>query len=287
MKKTISLGIGFIFLAGALLPFSEASRNTYHSYFFSQKRISKTPLKTAQRSRKFSKRRYAFSIPLKANSHPPKPLTRQLAAKASKYTPQNIRNTFASVNFNQLLKARKSLRWTTAEKQNQNNHVVYYKNIGGDIRTLETYSNDSFSIQVPHLWHPVTTNKDNLSFISPSSEFTVSVTRLADNCQGVSFTACSIDFSKNINREKKLFTTSKINRRAHVSNAELNSAIKNQMFTESFLATNNGEKEVFINRYFVKSSTNGIFLIETNTPSRLATNFIDISKKIFDSFRIL
>ncbi len=269
MKKTVSLALAALFLSGSFIFSLEASRDVYHAYSFAKKRLNSPQKRTVGKYRYFSNRVYAFSQSKRRRSLP---------------TKEVVTNKYASQNPSEYLRVRKE----TARWEKKMRRVRIAKNIGGDMNIMETFENDRFSIAMPNGWNPVE-GKSHF-FRNPfSRQFTVAIKYIETDCRNTGFTACAIDIAKSENRNNslgRLFPTDKIERQAREKNTILNAPDKTSTLTESFTATTNGDNEFFISRYFVQDSEGGVFVIETQSDARVAKNFVFVSKRIFDSFRM-
>ncbi len=271
MKKFILLTAGLFLISESVIPISEASRNVYHMYLRS--RVAPAKEVKIGKKRHFSKRRYGFSVKRSA----------QMFARS-----QDIAPAFAFESS----EAVPSTISTTPNWKERVRKVRRPRFDAKDMNVMETYENNRFSISIPKGWQPRDVDEvaEAHLFKNPLYKgYKVSVKYLDDDCHGGGFTACAIDISKSENRHhnsSRLFPTSKMERQARGRNTVLNSSEKTATLTETFYATTNGDNEYMISRHFVQEPEGGVFMIETQTDSHLANQFVFISKRIFDSFRI-
>lgn len=286
----ISISVIFIYSGMSSLTLVEASRLKYHNYFLGhhRARVHSKEVVSPKETRKFSERIYPYSLSLskrREEAYLKEKNNENIAGIRMnlRYSQENTRNTYKKTNVDQLLRARSenALRWSKQVKR----VVSSSRNTGGDVRAMETFENDHFSIQVPLSWDPI----EGAAHFFRSKKmkgFTISVEKIADSCDSISFTACSIAFSKNANHKQAYFITSKIKRVGRNNFTVLNSDKTTATFTESFFATKGDpNEEVFINRFFVEDLSGGVFLVETKAPANRAFDFIGTSKYVFNSFR--
>lgn len=289
MKKFVAIGISLVLLSSgvASLSATEASRLKYHYYFLDHQVMkTKSAEKNSQKVlRNSTERIRPFNVGLNRRREivdPGEKTDSFSRFQNTRYSQTNKRDVYGSTNVEQLLRARNTngLRWKKEVKR----VPATQKNIGGDVRDMMTYENDHFSIQVPLSWIPI--RGDVHLFKSKRvKDFVISVEKIADDCDSISFTMCAITLSKMKNSNLDYFITSKIKRKSSKDFTILNSEVMTSTFMESFLATSKGRDETFINRFFVQDLDGSVFLIETKSPSERALDFISTSKQIFYSFR--
>ena len=141
-------------------------------------------------------------------------------------------------------------------------------------------------MEIPFGWKA---NADNShSFSNPRSDYTVDVKYIENICDNFGFMACAITLSKDLNHKnpsEKIAITGPINRQSHFYGTILSEPLQTRTYTESFPAEIAG-KEVYIARHFVTDLEGGVYVIETRTAFNNATQFLGVTKTIFDSFRI-
>ena len=287
MKKFLAIGISitFIMLGFSSLFIVDASRLQYHYYFIEQqkKREHITEEEPEKNVRSFSERIRPYNLARRKPETKKEPNLNTFATVPNlRYSQKNTRTTYTETNVEQVLRARRpnTLRWKNEVKRATTRH----RNTGGDIRAMETYENDHFSIQVPLSWEPIE-GVSHLFKSKKNKDFTISVEKVTDNCDAVSFTTCAIALSKTRNSGEGYLVISKINREGRKSYTVLSSDLMTPTFTESFFVTKTGQNETFINRFFVEDRNGGVFLVETKTAAYRAFDFIGTSKRVFDSFR--
>ncbi len=291
MNKLLSIGLGLALVVSAVIPFTDASRDTYHTYLYRQKleRQKKVPT-SIYKVRTFTQRKGTVRrslISTQKNS-------RRRGVNTSRnlrYSLHDTRNAFseggsleAEANLRRPLRATgdRTLAW----KSNLNKvEAISFQKIQDAVEVFETFENDSFSVQIPKSWN--LSGDEGHFFTSNYSDFTVSIKRAESSCMS-GFMACAITLSRNENYKTsrdKIIITPPITRQTHFSDTILGENIQTKTYTESFVGTEEGT-ERYINRYIVADLEGGMYIIETKTSVRNASRFIGVSKKIFDSFRI-
>ncbi|MCF7831145.1 hypothetical protein K9M41_04105 [Candidatus Gracilibacteria bacterium] len=290
MKKLLSIGLGLALIASAVIPFSDASRDAYHTYLYRQKleRQKKVPT-SIYKVRPFSANKGTLRRTListeKDSRRRGTNTTRNL-----RYSLHDTRNAFsqggslaeeAYTNRPLRTMGERTLAWKANLRRRG---PVSPKVIQNAVEDFETFENDTFSVEIPKTWNPT---GENHFFTSKRSDFTISIKRVENKCLD-GFAACAIALSKNENyrtASDKIITTSPITRQTHFSDTVLGNGVQTRTFTESF-SGQVGDKESYIMRNFVADLEGGIYIIETQTSVRNAPQFIGVTKKIFDSFRI-
>ncbi len=274
------LVLGGVLSGAALVWTADASRSAYHVYAMKKQleRGGEVKVQYVRSRRGFTHRYGAFNR--KKNIH-----------RLNSPVPRARSHRYRPVRLESRKRMSQAFRAHSVRKNNQASwrDRVHYSgsvktNTGGDVRLMETYENDRFSIHVPNNWHP--TPENTHLFTNSRSDFTISVHRIENGCQGVSFTMCAIALSKNENMRQKFFLTGKTTRLTREAQTVLNSEIKTSTFSEHFIATQTGLESIFVNRYYVADLEGGIFVIETKGDARTASDFIETSKAVFDSFRV-
>ncbi len=291
MKKTFLFSIGLIFVATTVVSLSEASRDAYHSYLYqTTRRFSRTP--STLKVRPYSTKNYSRDL--------------NAFVKDSKETnsdfrmAKNLRESNYGKRYQgtQVMKTRVSRHSTnrispvwTNSLQTRSAFIV--KKIEDVNMKFETYENNSFSVQIPVGWKPDLNEKEKHLFVSPNSDYTISIKKYEPKtCKdSLSFFTCSVAISKSENKlaangRGKMINTSRIVRQSNFSDTVLNERVQTRIFTESFSAKCLDNKEKFINRFIVADLDGEVYLIETKTNVLNASKYIGISEKIFDSFRI-
>jgi hypothetical protein len=292
MKKLLTSVFGLALLVAAIVPFTNASRDAYHTYLYQQTR-RRTPQDTpGYPYRPFSERigtTKRLLQPVSTSNRPGKIRIRNL-----RYSQPKTRNAYSKPSSIENQRAyQRPLRPSTRRlalpwrERMQKRGTVIFKKIQDAVEEFETYENSTFSIQVPKNWFPSAGQPH--FFRSRESDFTISITKIEDACENVSFTTCAIALSKDRNSETpmhKIINVSAISRQAQYSDTVLDQPnIQTRTFTESFSGQIRDEQK-YITRYFVATPEGGVYLIETETSLRNAPRYIGVSKKIFDSFRL-
>ncbi|MCF7812388.1 hypothetical protein K9M59_02215 [Candidatus Gracilibacteria bacterium] len=294
MKKFFSSVLGLSLLAGALIPFADASREAYHNYLYRTAR-EKTPRYVSPHPfRPFSATRGSTRRLLQRETTPNRRGSNPI--RNLRYPQQNTRSVYVPGTAKTLEEVRKdqlplrpttdriALAWSESLRRRD---PISFQTIRNAVEEFYTYENQVFSVQVPKGWRPLSSNPH--FFRSPFSDYTISIVRLEDPCETVSFTTCAISLSKDRNYKnpaEKIFNISSISRQAQYSDTVLNAPeVQTRTFTESF-AGRVGDEEKYISRYFVADLQGGVYVIETQVSLRNASQYIGISKHIFDTFRL-
>lgn len=290
MKKTLSIGLGFAFMAGSLIPFSGASRDAYHAYLYlraredreAMRRVSTSPFRpyTGGSERASDPRRMERGSNERGASQS-RNVIHSLRQRANEYSENPSLPVVPS-------EARRSSdRSYSAFHTSLNRRgVLSFRNVNDAVQTFETYENQEFSIQIPEGWFP--SPSDSHSFRSRLSDFTISLKKVEKACSSVSFTSCAITLSKNENYKnpaEKIINTSTVERASYFADTVLNENIQTNVMTESFVGKF-ADEEKFISRAFIAGIDGSVYILETRTDPRNASRFIGVTKKVFDSFRV-
>lgn len=292
MKKLFASVFGLALLATAIVPFTNASRDAYHNYLYKQAREKTTRYVSPYPLRTFSQRRGTTRQLLQRETTPNR--RGEMPIRNLRYSQTNTRDTYTKASS---LDERESLRlpfrpstdrlalpW---QERMQKRGAVVFEQIKDAVEAFETYENSTFSIQVPEGWFPSAGQPH--FFRSRQADFTISIEKLEDACENVSFTTCAIALSTDMNHKnpaEKIINVSAISRQAQYTDTILDQPnVQTRTFTESF-AGQILEDQKYISRYFVAGPEGSAYVIETKTSLRNASRFIGVSKKIFDSFRI-
>jgi hypothetical protein len=278
MKKFLSIGIGAVLVVSAVVPFVNASRDAYHAYvqgyaafgtynphsddFGRYTRVNGIISPSTYRKATL----YNGAPYIKRDRF----YTLQLPYRPTTYTRGYI-------NRNRGTRGRDTIRLGRA-RENYN--------------ALETYKEAEFSIQLPQ--GSIRQEGEGFIFFQPEKNYKVTIKHYSpDFCSDIQgFYACAIKVSKNENRiatdgDSENIATTRIVRQSTYSDTVLDTRIQTRIYTESFATTLNYQsEEQYINRYIVADTDGSIFLVETVTPVQGASNYIALSKRIFDSFRI-
>ena len=278
MKKTAFLLLGILMFSTSFGFVVEASPQKYHFYVFSSKGTIRGHSNhgSIRKVRTFSQRYRAFGRKKNIVRNVPLKKIQKRVAVA-----EDIRQALENSTFNdsKVPKERAS-DWKAKLKL-----VSRDKKVVGGGNLMQTYENDSFSVQIPSGWKSHGEEKGHL-FASPFSNYTVEIRRIRNNCYGEGFTSCAITISKSENSSRNIYASGKIERQSRKMRTILNSNKKRPTYTEGFEATLDGKKDVYVSRYYVKDVNDQVFMIETISPIHLSSNYIFTTKRIFDSFRV-
>jgi hypothetical protein len=274
MKKILTLGIGTLLIAGAVIPFTNASRDAYHAYVHKYRAFG-----SYQPSQ--SEYRYMVNSPQNQerfqlyNGAPyikkDRSYTLNLPYRPTTYTYGRIANQRGYYNY-------------------RRPEPIQPVQVREDFE-LTTYRDEGFSIQLPS--GAVRMQNDDYILFDINPNYSVSVRKYAPNtcADSQGFFACAVNLSKNENRlathgNADNISTSRIVRNTQFSDTVLNSRIQTRTFTESFSAFMFGDVEKYINRYMVADLDGSVWIVETQTHVQTASEYVGLSKRVFDSFRV-
>lgn len=294
MKKTIVLALGLaLTAAGFSLPLSEASRDAYHAFmtqpenladyrhyteslssnrlrnFLMDGRATSQADTTYRQSRNYRGSRYNFNLgsrPMADADLTARPSTDRIAPN----TTQTIRTTY------------------------QPRTTITPALVNQVLASLYTFENDQFSLLLPNGWDLTGFADEVHVYSNDVSDYSLRVKYFPKNTcgQSLGFTTCAAQLGKAENYRAvdgsgKLEITSKIVRDSRKADTVLNRLnVKTDTYTEQFNALVPFGGQRTLSRYFVASPDGGVFLIEANADNREAAAYTEITKRVFDSFRI-
>lgn len=255
MKKNLSLVIGLALVVGAVVSFSEASRDAYHAYLNGYSRFntyqggdawSKVPNLTERNGvyyrisdahQEFYPEELSIPIPEKyeygyageeGSSLDAARKTRvgnyygYYDAEALPYRPSTDRVIGLGGDY---------------EVRSTRRAAVNFYQTAGVKQALKNYETEEFSLQMP----VALTNSEEAAnvFTSPDTSMVASITKYDDETchKSLSFTFCAAQLSDNENEQADLYVTSRINRSFHNSDTILNSLnVQTPTYQESFTA---------------------------------------------------
>lgn len=287
MKKTAILTLGLLLLATAFVPAGLASRNAYHDYLFRE-----VVDRSDTRFRPFSQRDYAQPSSLAATEG---------ASSGRTYSGQRGSMTLrAFQRSNEVATNREPRERTQARGVFRPSTNRYGRTSSTPERTqvvlralddaVENYSSfvkeGAYTVKIPEGWEETSEN----TFENPlSSEYTLSVERVAEKCSHETFLLCAISLSKGmsyITPVEKLYVESSIMRSSQKRDTVLSEPEKQTgTLTESFVALVRGER-IYFSRYFVEAPDGGVYLVEAKFAPENADKYIGVTKEVFDSFRL-
>ena len=285
MKKFLTLGLGFTLIAGALIPFTNASREAYHNYMYkrAQERLEYRRFSERQGStRQLLQPRRTLTEDRKMRGISP--------AKNLRYPAHGKRNLYSSKSntANRDLPFRPVSDGIGVSIKQEYHFEPTVDPLDYGPYNMETYENELFSVQILDRWVP-THEKGYFSLETENPYFSLEIKHFEKVCEGTPFLNCVRALSKDQNyytASSKIMTMSRIHRRAGMTDKVLNDPIhQTQVYTESFVGLVEG-KEMYISRYFVEGLNEEIFMLETVSDYRNAKRSVAITKEIFDSFRL-
>lgn len=277
MKKFLGLAIGLVLIGAAIVPFTDASRNAYHTYLYQQslnrknKRFSPVKIKRVQANQTIVKR---------ASTGKP-------AIQNLRYTTGSKRNLFAGkeVAATKVRPMSKNIGFPTQRPERVTIPVTNFDPINLKMQTVVT---DNFSVELPEGWMPEVSN--GVLTVNAGNALAISIKKHEDVCENVSFQACAITLSGDLNHLEnvggKINTLSRVTRLTQKNNRHKNTFDQTTTFTESFLGTYYG-KEVYITRYFVQDGDGDLYLLEAIADREYASEGVLVARQLFNSFRII
>lgn len=289
MKKISFIALGLCLVVSSVVSLSQASRDAYHAYLsqkeaqkknFDNKEILNIREYGVRQSKSMYQTRQEMNTRLFRNS------AGRMNESVAERMKRAVRERFsAEPQYSRRVFADRKNPWRQPLKVSEYAPVSRVMTQTSTYN-LVTYQNSTFSIQIPEGW--MSARDDEHTFINPPSDYTISVERMDDPCSNRTFTECAINLSKALNNEnkKELLPLSRISRLYHFSNTVLQSRIQTETMMEGFSANIFGE-EKYISRYYVSDLNGNVYLITTEVPIDDAGNYIQVTKRIFDSFQIL
>lgn len=291
MKKIVAIASGSFLIAACLItPLSKASSLAYHNYLFDS-HLKKNDKRFAQGRRtskiaRFQKtpnekksaiRNFRYPVTGKRNLYEKGTVQNKRVASLQDSYFSGREKTIAAKNY------KKDQSWAFNRKKN-----VPKLGVNGRLnisKNLETYNNQEYTVQLPSDLK----NYEKDFFYSRKMGLSFSIKHIK-NCEGVGFSACAINVSKNENHvsaRNKISNVSRIKRQISMRDSMLNEiSVKTPTFTESFEGVYLGD-ENFISRHFIADGMGGLYMIDAQTRKENSGRDLDTIKKVFDSFRII
>jgi len=309
MKKNLSLVIGLALVVGAVVSFSEASRDAYHAYLNGYSRFNTYRGGDAWSSvPNLSERNGVYyRISDSHQDYYPEEMNIDVPEKYEYGYEGHVGDAYVG---DKMDFARRVGNKYTAEELPYRPSTDRLIGLGGDdyrVRTirraainfyqtagieqaLRNYETEDFSLQLPIGWTN-SEEKPNV-FTSPDSSMVVSIVKYDENTcsKSLSFTFCAAQLSDNENDVADLYVTSRVSRSFHDSDTILNALnVQTGTYQESFSAQlpyDGAEK--YITRFYAEDLVDGgVYMIQTVADYAEAPNFVDTVKEITDSFRII
>lgn len=275
MKKFLGLAIGLVLLGAAIVPFTSASRNAYHSYLYQQS--------LNKRNRRFAPvqvvRNQNDVVKSEAMG---KPVFQNL-----RYTTGSKRDLYAGkeVSAAKTRPMSETIGFPTAKVERAELVIKNFDPINLKMQTVVT---DGFSVELPEGWTPEM--KNGTFRVEAGDNFAITIRRMNDVCDSVSFQTCAMTLSGDLNHLEnvggKINSLSKITRLYQKNNRHIGSFEQTETFTESFLGAYYG-KEAFITRYFVQDGEGDLYLLEAIAARDYASEAVLVARQLFNSFRII
>jgi hypothetical protein len=278
MKKFIALALGLVLVGTTVMVTSEASRDAYHTHLYQQA------------LKKRGARRFAEGQKVRTSKKKIIPHNRRRPLIQNTRYSKNKRNLFTgNRKENQNLKFRpmsKTIGFATARSPRE---VLKLKNLDPMFLRTQTIVTEDFSLELPRGWKPNV--NEGILQVGDNKSFEITAQRITDVCENVSFKACAITLSKNLNHlenvGEKITSRGRITRLSQKTDRILGTNVYTDTYTESFIGTYLG-RDVFVIRYFVQEpETNNVFLIQTIVDRELASEAVVVAKRLEKSFRMI
>ena len=275
MKKFLGLAIGLGLVGAAIIPFTDASRDAYHTYLYQQS--------LNKRNRRFApvQRVRTQRTVVRRNR------TGQAAIQNLRYTTGSKRNLYAgrSTNSTKVRTMSRTIGFPTTRVVRTTFAVKNFDPINLKMQTVVT---DNFTVELPEGWMP--TMKDGMFRVEAGDALVITIRRVENLAESVSFIASAIALSGDLNHLEniggKINSLSRVTRMSQKNNRHKDSFEQTETFTESFLGTYYG-KEAFITRYFVQDGEGSLYLLEAVAERNYASEAVLVARQLFNSFRII
>lgn len=283
MKKISFIALGLFLMGISVVSVSQASRDAYHAYLLQN------------RSEKVSDNKRILNYRQQKTAHiAGEGVLEQFEARNLRDSSQRKRETLSKRVLTErttkrVLPRRVYTMRTNPWKQPLNRRkmvVISTVNTEMGTKKLETYENNTFSIQIPEGWTPSV--DDEHFFFNPFSDFTLSIERMDDPCRNQTFVQCAVNLSKARNsqyKDGKIVTFSGVSRLHQFRNTIAQSRVQTETLMEGFSTSVMGN-DTYMSRFFVADLDGNVYRIEAQVPFDEAGNYLHIIKRIFDSFRI-
>ena len=275
MKKFLGLAIGLVLVGAAIVPFTDASRNAYHTYLYQQS--------LNKRNRRFAPvRRVRPNTTVVKRDTTGKPAVQNL-----RYNTGSKRDLYAGrqATATKVRPMSDTIGFPTTRPEREELTIKNFDPISMKMQTVVT---DGFSVELPEGWTP---NMEEGQFrVEAGDALVITIRRMDEVCENVSFQSCAIALSGDLNHLEnvggKINTLSRVARMTQLNNRHKSSFEQTKTFTESFLGTYLG-KEAFITRYFVQDGEGDLYLLEAVAERDYASEAVLVARQLFNSFRII
>ncbi len=279
MKKFLAMALGLVLIGTTIISLSDASRDAYHTYLYQQ------ALKKRSERRSTPSRRVRTTIT--------EEVKRERAKRPSLQNlryPRNKRNLFGGGDQNVENRKVRPMSKTVGFATNRSSRErLKVKNLDPIHIVTQTIVTNDFSVELPKGWNPIV--KDGVLSVGDEDSFSMEVRRIEDICENVSFESCVINLSKNLNRTEnigtKINSLGKVVRLTQNTDRILGTNEYTNTHMESFIGRLFG-RDVFVIRYFIEEpGTKNVFLIDTITDRRFASEAVVVAKRLHNSFRMI
>lgn len=312
MKKSVIFALGLAVVAAAAVPFTSASRNAYHAYITSQDnqrqyRYYTDRLGDTRRFRQLSNRDNADTQ------------RGQAYYRGSLYRASRERNSRVTSSRPSALGRDRDTNTTYVEATTRTavdrpirtfatrgGIAPWRQNLRGTGRfarmanielpqsfvSFETFENDAFSVELPA--DAQATVDDAHTFTAMGGEVSIRIKRFeADTChKSFGFRGCANNITRGENHalvggKGRLISLQQVVRQSYKSDTVLDRLnLQTNVYTEEFTAEFPTGGTFTLYRYAAQDVDGGVYFIEVKVPRTLAREYVGVSNRIFDSFRV-
>ena len=280
MKKFLAMALGLVLIGTTVITLSDASRDAYQTYLYQQ------ALKNRAERRFSEGQRVRPTYDTEPTGRSVNPRLRNL-----RY-PQNKRNLFGGTEQEQSnLKLRPMSNGVGFTVPQTTRETLVIKNLDPMNIAVRTVATEDFSLEIPLGWSPKI--EEGVLKVQDSDVFEITVRKVEDVCNTISFQFCAINYSNNLNYVENENSRTKIMKLGHIARLSqrtdriLGTNAYVNTHKESFLGSALG-RDMFISRYFIEEpGTSNLFLIETVANKNLASEAVVVTKRLTNSFRMI
>lgn len=307
MKKYIILGLGLFFLGGAVVSFSEASRDAYHAYLYQQAKVRRVAGQyqrddAYQRPiRHFAERQGDFNRATVGQKTSDKNVGTAQLLPNYRYPTYGKRNFYSPRNAAEHEDVvQHAVRGSTNRmgpfqyKRSTRLPMIQFKNTQKEVaRDLATFTNNTFSLQIPASFDEKNMEAEKIVFASTDEQVRLEVRHVEEGCTNVSFDTCAVALSKDMNHKtldakspaEKINVTHQVVRQSGQGGVAADGSMTNT-FMEGFGGQIKNQ-DLYFSRFFVEGLAGDVYVLEVQAPRTKMYKYLETIKKIFDSFRII
>lgn len=306
MKKTVTFALGLALVTGAIMPFTNASRNAYHAYItsqqnkydyrhFSESRHATNQYNTASTTTQTSSSSHnnpAYSARYQRNS---RVASGKLsgASRVSDTSTTYVEATSRTQVDTQLrpFATRAGIApWRKTLRKVGRVSRVIAKPLEAVAYNFETFENDAFSVQLPVGVQAQAENAHAFMIDNVDIRIKKFAAGTCDSAYGFRGCANNIVKAENValvGGKGRLISLARTVQQTYQSDTvlgELNQPA--DVYTEEFTTKFTDGKQYTLYRYATQDVDGGVYFIEVKIPRQEAADYVGVVDKIFDSFRI-